>query len=75
MRAVGAALVELDAREIPDDWSERWRRFHSSVLVEAFPRSQARQEPHAGVGQGVDVAARASALGAALRPRRVRSRS
>ncbi len=35
--AAGAALVEIDAREIADDWSERWRRFHTSVLVEALP--------------------------------------
>jgi ribosomal protein L11 methyltransferase len=32
--AIGSALVEVDAREISDDWSERWRRFHRPVLVE-----------------------------------------
>lgn len=32
--AVGGALVEVSTREIPDDWSERWRQFHKPVLIE-----------------------------------------
>lgn len=33
--AVGGALVEVTTSEIPDDWSESWKRFHRPVLVEA----------------------------------------
>jgi ribosomal protein L11 methyltransferase len=33
----GKALVEISTSEIPDDWSERWKRFHSPVLIE-LPR-------------------------------------
>jgi ribosomal protein L11 methyltransferase len=32
--AAGDALVGVSTREIPDDWSERWRAFHRPVLVE-----------------------------------------
>jgi ribosomal protein L11 methyltransferase len=32
--AAGGALVEISTREIPDDWSERWKRFHRPVLIE-----------------------------------------
>jgi ribosomal protein L11 methyltransferase len=35
LRAVaGGALIEISTSEIPDDWSERWKRFHKPVLVE-----------------------------------------
>jgi ribosomal protein L11 methyltransferase len=30
---VGDALVEVSAREIADDWQERWKQFHKPVLV------------------------------------------
>ena len=33
--AVGGALVEVSTSEVADDWSESWKRFHRSVLVEA----------------------------------------
>jgi ribosomal protein L11 methyltransferase len=33
--AVGDALVKIATSELPDDWSERWKRFHRSVLIEA----------------------------------------
>jgi ribosomal protein L11 methyltransferase len=33
--AVGDALVEIATSELPDDWSERWKRFHRPVLIEA----------------------------------------
>ena len=32
--SAGEALVEVTTREVPDDWSERWKRFHTPVLVE-----------------------------------------
>ncbi|HEY1687270.1 MAG TPA: 50S ribosomal protein L11 methyltransferase [Solirubrobacteraceae bacterium] len=33
--AAAGALVEVSTSEIPDDWDERWKQFHSPVLVEA----------------------------------------
>jgi ribosomal protein L11 methyltransferase len=33
--AVGDALVEVLTTEISDDWHERWKQFHRSVLIEA----------------------------------------
>jgi ribosomal protein L11 methyltransferase len=31
--AAGDGLVEVDSREVPDDWTERWKRFYFPVLV------------------------------------------
>jgi ribosomal protein L11 methyltransferase len=31
--AAGGARVEVDSREVPDDWAERWKRFYFPVLV------------------------------------------
>ena len=31
--AAGDAVVEVDSREVPDDWAERWKRFYYPVLV------------------------------------------
>jgi ribosomal protein L11 methyltransferase len=36
--AAGEALVEIATSEVPDDWSERWRRFHKPVLIEPARR-------------------------------------
>jgi ribosomal protein L11 methyltransferase len=33
--AAGGALVEVSTTEVPDDWSERWKRFHRPVLIES----------------------------------------
>jgi ribosomal protein L11 methyltransferase len=30
---VGAARVWVEGREVPDDWAERWKRFHAPALV------------------------------------------
>jgi ribosomal protein L11 methyltransferase len=30
---VGGVLVRVSGREVPDDWAERWKRFHAPVLV------------------------------------------
>jgi ribosomal protein L11 methyltransferase len=30
---VGGVLVEVSGREVPDDWAERWKRFHRPVLI------------------------------------------
>jgi ribosomal protein L11 methyltransferase len=35
LRAVtGGALLDISTSELPDDWSERWKRFHRPVLIE-----------------------------------------
>jgi ribosomal protein L11 methyltransferase len=31
---IGDALVEVSTRELPDDWAERWKRFHRGVVIE-----------------------------------------
>ena len=31
--AAGEDIVEVDSREVPDDWDERWKRFYFPVLV------------------------------------------
>jgi ribosomal protein L11 methyltransferase len=36
--AVGGALVEISTSETPDDWQERWKRFHRPVLIEGPPQ-------------------------------------
>ena len=33
--AAGMALVEVSTSELPDDWGERWKRFHQPIVVEA----------------------------------------
>ncbi len=33
--AAGSALVEVSTSELPDDWGERWKRFHRPIVVEA----------------------------------------
>jgi ribosomal protein L11 methyltransferase len=35
--AAGGAFVEVSTSEVPDDWSERWKRFHRPVLIEPDP--------------------------------------
>jgi ribosomal protein L11 methyltransferase len=37
---VGDALVEISTSQTPEDWQERWKRFHRPVLIEA-PRGRA----------------------------------
>jgi len=43
--AAGEALVELSTSELPDDWSERWKRFHRPVLIDAPRPRGARDRP------------------------------
>ncbi len=33
--AAGEALVEVATSELPDNWGERWKRFHRPVLIES----------------------------------------
>ncbi|HEX3520161.1 MAG TPA: 50S ribosomal protein L11 methyltransferase [Solirubrobacteraceae bacterium] len=30
---VGSSLVEVSTSEVPDDWHERWKRFHHPILI------------------------------------------
>ncbi|MFL5895824.1 MAG: 50S ribosomal protein L11 methyltransferase [Thermoleophilaceae bacterium] len=30
---VGGVLVEVEGRDVPDDWAERWKRFHRPILI------------------------------------------
>ncbi|MEA2423846.1 MAG: ribosomal protein methyltransferase [Thermoleophilaceae bacterium] len=30
---VGGVIVQVSGREVPDDWAERWKRFHHPVLI------------------------------------------
>lgn len=32
--AASGAFVEVSTSEVPDDWSERWKRFHRPILIE-----------------------------------------
>jgi ribosomal protein L11 methyltransferase len=41
---VGEALVQLSTSELPDDWSQRWKRFHRPVLIGA-PATPAHGDP------------------------------
>jgi ribosomal protein L11 methyltransferase len=33
--AAGSALVEVSTTELPDDWAERWKRFHRPIVIDA----------------------------------------
>ncbi|HEX3693645.1 MAG TPA: 50S ribosomal protein L11 methyltransferase [Solirubrobacteraceae bacterium] len=53
----GGVRVQLSSSEVPDDWAERWKRFHEPVLIEAPARMAGL-----GAGQsGNDDAARSAA--------------
>jgi ribosomal protein L11 methyltransferase len=44
LRAVtGGALIDISTSELPDDWGERWKRFHRPVLIEG-PASDAHRD-------------------------------
>jgi ribosomal protein L11 methyltransferase len=45
--AAGGALVEISTSEVPDDWSERWKRFHRPVLIEPPARDVSASAPPA----------------------------
>jgi ribosomal protein L11 methyltransferase len=40
--AAGGALVDISTSELPDDWGERWKRFHRPVLIELSPAIASR---------------------------------
>jgi ribosomal protein L11 methyltransferase len=33
--AAGSAFVDVSTSEVPDDWGERWKRFHRPILIDA----------------------------------------
>jgi ribosomal protein L11 methyltransferase len=33
--AAGSALIDVSTTELPDDWGERWKRFHRPIVVPA----------------------------------------
>jgi ribosomal protein L11 methyltransferase len=51
--AVGDGVVEVGASEIPDDWADRWRDFHRSVVID--DRLRVRPSWIAAGGERVDV--------------------
>jgi ribosomal protein L11 methyltransferase len=56
-RAAGGGLVALTRREVGDDWSERWKRWHRPVDVRAAGRRVRVRPPWATVleGDGIDL--------------------
>ncbi len=43
--AAGAALVEVSTSEIDDDWAERWREFHKSLVLDGVLTVRPPWEP------------------------------
>lgn len=43
----GGVQVQISGSEVPDDWGERWKRFHKPVLIEP-PVSTSEREADAG---------------------------
>lgn len=33
--AAGSAFVDVSTSELPDDWAERWKRFHRPIVIDA----------------------------------------
>jgi len=55
--AVGGALVEVRTDELPDDWSERWKRFHRPLVLDgpAGPWLAVRPPWEAPIGAAVEL--------------------
>src|SRR3954451_14858285 len=53
---VGGVVVQVSGTEVPDDWAERWKRFHRPVLIGGggFVRPP-RGEPGGGARGGGNV--------------------
>ncbi len=56
--AAGAALVEVSTSELPDDWGERWKRFHQPIVVDA-PAGAAEAQGSGGMSGSAGVPASA----------------
>jgi ribosomal protein L11 methyltransferase len=52
----GGVQVQVSSSEVPDDWAERWKRFHRPVLVESssvlVPSLHVRPPWEAALGRG-----------------------
>lgn len=55
--AVGGALVEVTTRELPDDWSERWKQFHHPLVLDGpdGPRLAVRPPWEQPIGAAVEL--------------------
>jgi ribosomal protein L11 methyltransferase len=55
--AVGGALVDVRTSELPDDWSERWKRFHRPLVLDgpAGARLAVRPPWEAPIGAAVEL--------------------
>ena len=54
--AVGGALIEVTTSELPDDWSERWKRFHQPLVIDpAHPRLAVRPPWEQPLGADVEL--------------------
>jgi ribosomal protein L11 methyltransferase len=55
--AVGGALIEVTTSELPDDWSERWKRFHQPLVLagERAPRLAVRPPWEQPLGADVEL--------------------
>jgi ribosomal protein L11 methyltransferase len=54
--AVGDALVAVTTSELPDDWSERWKRFHQPLVIgPTHPRLAVRPPWEQPVGADVEL--------------------
>jgi len=51
--AVGGALIEITTRELPDDWSERWKQFHRPLVLD--DRLAVRPPWEAPIGADVEL--------------------
>lgn len=50
--AAGSAFVDVSTSQLPDDWSERWKRFHRPIVVQAPATSASVGGASVGVGEG-----------------------
>jgi ribosomal protein L11 methyltransferase len=57
---VGGVLVQVAGREVPDDWAERWKRFHRPVLVGGRIYVRPSWEEPAVTGKGAPKGSRRS---------------
>jgi ribosomal protein L11 methyltransferase len=63
--AAGDDLVEVTTREVPDDWADRWRQFHTPIVVAGRLRVRPPwAEPEAGMLDVVIDPGRAFGTGA-----------
>jgi ribosomal protein L11 methyltransferase len=52
--AAGSAFVDVSTSELPDDWSERWKRFHQPIVVHAPAASGSVDRAPVELGEGAE---------------------